>query len=73
MFHYVGHMTYGSVDLNGSLQIPLFFLLSGFSLSIAYTERQDLYRKDISFTYICVGLKQMEVKSFPLGNSSLIE
>ena len=43
MFHYVGHMTYGSVDLNGSLQIPLFFLLSGFSLSIAYTERQDLY------------------------------
>ena len=33
-FHYVGHLTFGSVDLVGSLQLPTFFLLSGFCLSL---------------------------------------
>ena len=34
VFHYAGHLTYGAVDLVGSLQIPTFFLLSGFCLSL---------------------------------------
>jgi peptidoglycan/LPS O-acetylase OafA/YrhL len=36
LFHYVGNMTNGDVDLNGSLQLSLFFLLSGFSLALGY-------------------------------------
>ena len=34
LFHYVGHFTFGAVNLVGSLQIPTFFLLSGFCLSL---------------------------------------
>jgi hypothetical protein len=36
LFHYLGHMTYGAVDLNGSLELSLFFLISGFSLTFGY-------------------------------------
>ena len=34
VFHYVGHFTDNAVDVNGYLQIPTFFLLSGFCLSL---------------------------------------
>jgi len=36
LFHYLGHMTYGAIDINGSLQLSLFYLLSGFSLALGY-------------------------------------
>ena len=34
VFHYVGHYTWAEVDVVGYLQIPTFFLLSGFCLSL---------------------------------------
>ena len=34
VFHYVGYFTEGAVDVVGYLQIPTFFLLSGFCLSL---------------------------------------
>ena len=36
LFHYVGHMTYGSVDLGGQMQVSTFFLLSGFCLTLRH-------------------------------------
>ena len=34
MHHYLGHMTYGVVNINGSLELSTFFLLSGFCLAL---------------------------------------
>ena len=34
VFHYVAHYTWGKVDMVGYLQIPTFFLLSGFCLAL---------------------------------------
>ena len=36
VFHYVGYFTEGAVDVVGYLQIPTFFLLSGFCLSLGW-------------------------------------
>ena len=38
LFHYLGHMTYGDVNINGSLELSTFFLLSGFCLALKYGE-----------------------------------
>ena len=35
-------MTYGDIDLNGSLQLSLFFLLSGFSLTLGYARLDSI-------------------------------
>jgi peptidoglycan/LPS O-acetylase OafA/YrhL len=35
-FHYLNVMTYGTIDLYGHLQLPVFFLLSGFCLSLRH-------------------------------------
>ena len=34
--HYLWDMTYGEVDINGSLELSTFFLLSGFCLALKY-------------------------------------
>jgi len=39
LFHYLGHMTFGDVDINGSLELSTFFLLSGFCLTLKYGEQ----------------------------------
>jgi peptidoglycan/LPS O-acetylase OafA/YrhL len=35
-FHYIANMTYGELDCGGTLQVPVFFLLSGFCLALRY-------------------------------------
>ena len=49
LFHYLGHMTYGDVDIHGSLELSTFFLLSGFCLTLRYGEEglQGSYGKFI--------------------------
>ena len=49
LFHYLGHMTYGDVDIHGSLELSTFFLLSGFCLALRYGEEglQGSYSKFI--------------------------
>ena len=42
-------MTYGDIDLNGSLQLPLFFLLSGYSLTMGYGRSDHLQSSSISY------------------------
>ena len=42
LFHYLAHMTYGDIDINGSLEVSLFFLLSGFSLALGYGRFKDI-------------------------------
>ena len=49
LFHYLGHMTYGDVEIHGSLELSTFFLLSGFCLALRYGEEglQGSYGKFI--------------------------
>ena len=36
MFHYVVNYTWGELDINGALEVSIFFLLSGFCLTLKY-------------------------------------
>ena len=41
LFHYLGHMTYGDVDIHGSIELSTFFLLSGFCLALRYGDGEE--------------------------------
>ena len=52
LFHYVGHFTFGAVNLVGSLQIPTFFLLSGFCLSLGEFDTFLVFKSESFRTYL---------------------
>ena len=52
LFHYVGHFTFGAVNLVGSLQIPTFFLLSGFCLSLSEFDTFLVFKSESLRTYL---------------------